>query len=291
MGRYLQKSTCLSPHPLDVAYSIRINEIIMPLQKKLSDYLTFLSQQPRGFVYRDADKKRILKTAEQASLHAITSLRNTTAGQAAEQVIAGQPCKKKLLDELNSKYVNCQECPLATQGRKQVVFGKGNAETLLMFVGEGPGKDEDEQGSPFVGRAGQLLTKIIEAMGLTREQVYISNVVKCRPPGNRVPLPIESDTCKNILLFKEIEIIKPKIICTLGATATRGLLGEEVTISKARGLFFDVNGILIMPTYHPAYLLRNPAEKRTVWEDMKKIVEKLKEVERSKEMDPELVSG
>jgi len=217
----------------------------MTRQKKLTDFVTFLSKQPNGFTYRDEKQA---------------------------------PPKARALQTLSCKYVNCQECPLAKQGRKQVVFGNGNSNALLMFVGEGPGKDEDEQGVPFIGRAGQLLTKIIEAMGLKREEVYISNVVKCRPPENRAPLPIESNTCKDLLLLKEIDIIKPQIICTLGATATQALLGEDTKLGKTRGIFTSFKGILVLPTYHPAYLLRNPAEKKTVWEDMKKIMEKLKEM-------------
>jgi uracil-DNA glycosylase family 4 len=225
--------------------------------KKRHRYLQFLTQQPRGFVYIDKNTKQ--------------ELGNKTTS------LPGNSAKQEQLDALKQRYTKCQKCPLAGQGRKQVVFGSGNPESPLMFVGEGPGKDEDAQGLPFVGRAGQLLTKIIEAMGMTRDQVYISNVVKCRPPENRIPLPQESTTCKDILLFKEIDIIQPKIICTLGATATQALLGEDAKITKSRGLFFAWRGTLVLPTYHPAYLLRNPAEKRTVWEDMKKIVAKLAE--------------
>jgi len=227
----------------------------------LLNYLHHLKKQPKGFVYRDQQTKKIAQTKSPL---------------AEEKPLVSTPCKATLLTTLNGKYINCQECPLAKAGRKQVVFGNGNPETKLMFVGEGPGRDEDAQGKPFVGRAGQLLTKIIEAMGLTREQIYISNVVKCRPPENRTPLPLESGTCKELLLFKEIDIIKPSIICALGSVATKALLGEEVTISKTRGIFQDFKGIPVMPTYHPAYLLRNPAEKKTVWEDMKKIMEELK---------------
>lgn len=188
--------------------------------------------------------------------------------------------KQKKLDALKQCYRNCQACPLATQGRKQVVFGDGSPRTTLMFIGEAPGRDEDTHGRPFIGRAGQLLTKIIEAMNLSRPEVYISNVVKCRPPNNRTPTTLERETCKNLILFKEIEIIQPKIICTLGSPSTKALLGDEVSISKVRGQFFTVNGYLIMPTYHPAYLLRNPAEKKTVWEDMKKIMKKLVEFKK-----------
>lgn len=191
------------------------------------------------------------------------------------------PTKQEQLKKLFTPYVNCQKCPLATQGRTQVVFGTGDAQATLMFIGEGPGRDEDRLGSPFVGRAGQLLNKIIEAMGIKREDVYISNVVKCRPPGNRTPLPLETSTCKNLLLYKEIDIVQPKIICTLGSPATKALLGDDVLISKTRGIFADFKGITVMPTYHPAYLLRNPIEKRTVWEDMKKIMAKLKELDHT----------
>jgi DNA polymerase len=179
------------------------------------------------------------------------------------------------LHTLKEKTAKCTACPLATLGRSQVVFGHGNPEARLMFVGEGPGRDEDKQGFPFIGRAGQLLTKIIEAMKLTREDVYISNVVKCRPPNNRVPLPTESNVCKQLILFKEIEIIKPKIICTLGATAAIALLGDLTSLGRVRGTWCDFKTIPVMPTYHPAYLLRNPEAKKIVWEDVQKIMVKL----------------
>lgn len=180
--------------------------------------------------------------------------------------------KREALENLFRPFINCTACPLGTQGRTQVVFGDGNANADLMFVGEGPGRDEDKQGKPFVGRAGQLLTKIIEAMGLDRSEVYISNVVKCRPPQNRTPLPIESQTCTSLLLFKEIEIIKPRVICTLGATATSALLSATSYLSKVRGQFHEANDILILPTYHPAYLLRNPEAKKIVWADVRQIL-------------------
>jgi len=183
--------------------------------------------------------------------------------------------KHKLLTKLNSAYINCSKCPLSNCGRKQVVFGHGNADTRLMFIGEAPGKDEDAQGLPFVGRAGKLLTQIIEEIGLERSQVYISNVVKCRPPNNRVPMPLEINTCTKLLLLKEIEIIKPAIICTLGVTATMALLGDEIPMGKIRGTFAQFKNIPVMPTYHPAYLLRQPKAKLIVLDDMKKIIKKL----------------
>lgn len=164
---------------------------------------------------------------------------------------------------------NCKLCRLH-EGRTQVVFGVGNPDADLMFVGEAPGHDEDVQGEPFVGRAGQLLTKIIEAMGFRRSDVYIGNVNKCRPPNNRAPLPDEMDACRPFLL-RQIDIIQPKVLCLLGATAVRGLLQSKESITRIRGQFIRWRGILVMPTFHPAYLLRNPAEKRAVWEDVQKV--------------------
>jgi DNA polymerase len=163
---------------------------------------------------------------------------------------------------------DCTRCKLHAMGRRQIVFGVGNPDADLMFVGEAPGADEDIQGIPFVGRAGQLLTKIIEAIGLEREDVYIANVIKCRPPGNRNPEQDEVDTCEPFL-FQQIDIIKPKVIVALGTFAARALLRTLDPISRLRGRIYDYRGAKLIPTFHPAYLLRNPASKREVWEDMK----------------------
>jgi uracil-DNA glycosylase family 4 len=163
---------------------------------------------------------------------------------------------------------DCTRCKLHAQGRRQIVFGVGSPNADLMFVGEAPGADEDVQGIPFVGRAGQLLTKIIEAIGLTREDVYIANVIKCRPPGNRNPEQDEVETCEPFL-FQQIDIIKPKVIVALGTFAARALLRTLDPISRLRGRVYDYRGAKLIPTFHPAYLLRNPASKREVWEDMK----------------------
>jgi uracil-DNA glycosylase len=162
----------------------------------------------------------------------------------------------------------CTRCKLHTLGRTQVVFGVGNPEARLMFVGEAPGADEDEQGIPFVGRAGQLLTKIIEAIDLTREDVYIANVIKCRPPQNRNPEPDEVDACEPFL-FQQIDAIKPKVIVALGKFGAQTLLRTDAPISRLRGRVYDFRGAKLIPTFHPAYLLRNPSAKREVWEDMK----------------------
>lgn len=182
------------------------------------------------------------------------------------------PSKQERLATLREQYTGCTKCPLATQGRAQVVFGVGNPDAALMFVGEGPGRDEDAQGAPFVGRAGKLLTDIITAMGLSRDDVFISNTVKCRPPQNRAPLPQESKTCIDHILLKELAIVQPKIVCPLGATATRALLGDQATLAKTRGQIIHSEFFSILPTYHPAYLLRNPPAKKHVWSDMQKIL-------------------
>ena len=164
----------------------------------------------------------------------------------------------------------CQRCKLHTLGRKQVVFGVGNPDADLMFVGEAPGGDEDAQGEPFVGRAGQLLTKIIEAIGLARGDVYIANIIKCRPPGNRNPEPDEVEQCEPFL-FRQVEAVKPKVIVALGKFAAQSLLRTTDPITRLRGRSFNYRGATLIPTFHPAYLLRNPSAKREVWEDMKKV--------------------
>jgi DNA polymerase len=164
----------------------------------------------------------------------------------------------------------CTRCKLHTLGRRQVVFGVGNPDADLMFVGEAPGADEDVQGEPFVGKAGQLLTKIIEAIGLTRDQVYIANVIKCRPPGNRNPEPDEVAQCEPFL-FRQIDAIRPKVIVALGKFAAQCLLRSETPITRLRGREFNYRAAVLIPTFHPAYLLRNPSSKREVWEDMKRV--------------------
>jgi uracil-DNA glycosylase family 4 len=164
----------------------------------------------------------------------------------------------------------CTRCKLHALGRTQVVFGVGNPNADLMFVGEAPGADEDEQGEPFVGRAGQLLTKIIEAIGLRRDDVYIANIIKCRPPGNRNPEPDEVEQCEPFL-FRQVAAVKPKVIVALGKFAAQSLLRTSDPITRLRGRSFDYRGAVLIPTFHPAFLLRNPSAKREVWEDMKKV--------------------
>jgi DNA polymerase len=184
--------------------------------------------------------------------------------------------------ELRARALACVKCPHLASSRKNVVFGVGSPDASLMFVGEAPGADEDQQGEPFVGKAGQLLTKIIQTMGFQRSSVYIANILKCRPDtpgqsaGNRKPTPEEMQTCIPYL-HEQIDLIQPKVIVALGATAVEGLLGKTIGITKLRGQWRTYRNIPLMPTYHPAYLLRNQAlsEKRRVWEDMLAVLEKL----------------
>jgi DNA polymerase len=171
------------------------------------------------------------------------------------------------LEVIRSDLGDCRRCKLA-RGRKNIVFGTGSSRARLVFVGEGPGYDEDLQGQPFVGAAGQLLTKIIQAIGLSRESVYICNIIKCRPPGNRNPQPDEIDACSPFLK-RQLTSIAPDFICALGTFAAQTLLQTTTPISRLRGRFYDCMGAKLLPTYHPAYLLRNPEQKRAVWEDMK----------------------
>jgi DNA polymerase len=189
---------------------------------------------------------------------------------------APAPARPLSLAEVREELGECTRCKLHRH-RTQIVFGVGNPKAGLVFVGEAPGADEDAQGEPFVGRAGQLLTKIIQAMGMQREDVYICNIIKCRPPNNRTPETEEILACQPFLV-KQLQAIHPKFICALGGPAAQTLLRTKEPISRLRGRFYDFHGIPLLPTYHPAFLLRNPHEKKTVWEDMKLL---LREMQRA----------
>ncbi|HET6495998.1 MAG TPA: uracil-DNA glycosylase [Thermoleophilia bacterium] len=181
---------------------------------------------------------------------------------------------RRSLAELEAYIGDCRRCPILVENRTKIVFGVGNPNAELAFCGEAPGADEDVQGEPFVGRAGKLLTRIIEAMGLERKDVYILNVIKCRPPGNRDPLPDEVANCSPFML-EQIEIIRPKVLVALGRHAAQTLLDTTTPMGRLRGQWLDWHGIALMPTFHPAYLLRNPDAKREVWEDMKAVLKRL----------------
>ena len=179
------------------------------------------------------------------------------------------PETNETVEEIRAEIGDCTRCPLH-EGRTKIVHSTGNLTADLMFVGEAPGADEDAQGVPFVGRSGQLLNKIIESIGLKREDVFVGNINRCRPPGNRAPTLPEARTCKPFLM-REISVVRPKVIVVMGNTACQNLLETKVGISKIRGEFQDYFGVQVMPTFHPAYLLRDPSKKREVWEDMKKV--------------------
>jgi DNA polymerase len=233
-------------------------------------------QQERGTTdHRTVDQKPAAATGK-------TKAPTPEAGKTREYVLASaqvDPTKEAAFADLRRRALACVKCPHLASSRKNVVFGVGDINAQLVFVGEAPGADEDIQGEPFVGRAGQLLTKIIETMGLKRESVYIANILKCRPDtpgqafGNRKPTPEEMQTCIPFL-HEQIDLIKPKVLVALGGTAVEGLLHTS-GINKLRGNWQTYRGTPLMPTFHPAYLLRTPGDKRKVWEDMLKVMEKL----------------
>jgi DNA polymerase len=182
--------------------------------------------------------------------------------------------RRYALEVLAKEVSGCSRCAELASTRTQTVFGVGKLEPDVCFVGEAPGADEDAQGEPFVGAAGQLLNRIIAACGMKREEVYICNIIKCRPPGNRLPQPNEAGSCREYL-ERQLELIRPKFICALGACAAQNLLNTKVAIGRLRGQFLDYHGIPVLCTFHPAYLLRSPERKKDVWEDMKKLMAKL----------------
>jgi DNA polymerase len=185
----------------------------------------------------------------------------------------------RTLEDIRTDVGECTRCKLH-RSRTTIVFGEGDPRARIMFVGEGPGAEEDAQGRPFVGRAGQLLNRMIEAMGFRREDVYITNVVMCRPPNNRTPEPDEIATCEPFL-FRKIRVIKPDVVVALGAIAAQSLLGTKAPIGQIRGRFFDAHGTKVLPTFHPAFLLRAPERKREAWEDLKKVRDYVRSLSRS----------
>ena len=251
---------------------------------QLAEHLRFFQELGVSGISRDARwqlRETVLQpapaplpeAAENAPISAMNAKEESAANAVSQAVRT--PVKlvgnsEEVLLQIRAEIGDCTRCKLHRLGRKQIVFGVGNPEADLMFVGEAPGADEDIQGFPFVGRAGQLLTKIIEAIGLRREDVYIANVIKCRPPENRNPEPDEVETCEPFL-FQQIDSIQPKVIVALGTVAAKALLKTQDPISRLRGRAFDYRGATLIPTFHPAFLLRSPDRKRDVWEDMKKV--------------------
>lgn len=228
------------------------------LPTPLADLLGYLSDIGYGELYVGAGAPRAARSAATAT----------------EETVSREPADRaRQLVVVAEQAARCTACRLAG-GRHSVVFGSGDPNADLMFVGEGPGAEEDRQGLPFVGRAGELLTRIIQAIERTREQVYIANIVKCRPPGNRDPEADEVAACRGFL-EQQIRLVEPRVIVALGRVAAQALLGTDTPISKLRGQWYAVDGIPTMVTFHPAALLRNPALKRPTWEDMQKVRDRL----------------
>ena len=230
-------------------------------RRDLADHLAFFQELGVRGISRDP-AWRVRAATEAAE-------EGPEAAEVSTAPVIGDPAQE--LIAIRTDLGDCTRCKLCKQGRTQIVFGVGNPRAQLMFVGEAPGADEDAQGEPFVGRAGQLLTKIIESIGLQRSDVYIANVLKCRPPNNRAPEPDEVKECQPFL-FRQIDTIRPRVIVALGSHAAHALLNVDTPISRIRGKEHPYrHDSILIPTFHPAYLLRSPERKRDVWEDMKKV--------------------
>ncbi len=237
------------------------------LNNILNDFVQYLEYERdcgRGMVEIPAEVMNELSVMPKKQIVSVSSERSFVAGK------AGVSSGSAGLDEITAAIRACTRCSLHST-RTNVVPGQGALEPEIMFVGEAPGADEDLQGIAFIGRAGQLLTKMIEAMGFKREEVFIGNILKCRPPDNRPPMPDEMELCLPFLKA-QIAIIRPRVIIALGATAVKGLLNLSTGITKLRGKWLAFEGIDLMPTYHPAYLLRNPSAKKEVWEDLQEVL-------------------
>ena len=250
----------------------------MNRNEQLKEHLVFFEElgvdgvsRDRSWRTRPADELPIVAADGSVEDSQSDSERLAPEPSSAETLVAPADRLAHLREELGE----CTRCKLHST-RTHLVYGVGNPSADLMFVGEAPGRDEDQHGIPFVGRAGQLLTKIIEAIDLKRDDVYIANIIKCRPPNNRNPQPDEIQTCQPFL-FAQIDAIQPKVVVALGAFAVRTLLESEDAISRLRGRVFNYRGAKLVPTFHPAYLLRSPDKKRDVWEDMKKVRSMLRE--------------
>ena len=246
------------------------------LGKIVGDTIQALEKMQRDGVRHVAVSRETVAELGQAPVRSIRSRLPFDPAQGLRETAptAAPSANPAALATIETQAKACVKCSELARCRQHGVFGVGRPRAELMFIGEAPGQDEDRQGEPFVGRAGQLLTKIIEAMGFSRGEVYICNVLKCRPPENRTPLPDEVQNCLPFLLA-QIEAIQPKVIVGLGATAMRALLDVQLGITKLRGHWYQFRSTPIMPTFHPAYLLRNPPAKREVWEDMQEVVKKL----------------
>ncbi len=239
------------------------NEIISELKNHLHE----MDRTGTSFILQRVSDESMTRCEKSKESRSSSVDKSVVADDVDKDNFGGVVDNKKELSDFRLKLESCQKCTQLVKDRTNVVFGAGNPNADLMFIGEAPGRDEDLQGVPFVGRAGQLLTKILQSIKIKREDVFIANILKCRPPNNRNPLPDEIDNCIEYLL-KQIDIIKPKVICALGAVATKTLLKTDKNISSMRGQKLKFHNVTFIPTYHPSYLLRSPYMKKTMWNDM-----------------------
>jgi DNA polymerase len=239
-------------------------------REQFAEHLKFFAELGVTGYRKDSDWSTRPESAADVKVSTTSAASDQSGADRSADLRVGSEPTAESLQSIREDIGECVRCKLCSLGRKQIVFGVGNPHADLMFVGEAPGRDEDIQGIPFVGRAGQKLTQIIEAIGLTRDDVYIANVIKCRPPENRNPEPDEVEKCEPFL-FRQIDTIKPKVIVALGTFAAKSLLKSTDSISRLRGRVYDYRGAKLVPTFHPAFLLRNPSCRREVWEDMKKV--------------------
>ena len=247
-------------------------EVLDPQTRKaLADRLRYYNDLGMYDFYRRASQEASSAVAVEQNIPELTEPTPQMPRAAASSTVADRTTALRLIRE---EIGDCTRCRLHKQGRKQIVFGVGNPNAELMFIGEAPGADEDEQGEPFVGRAGQLLNNMIKAMGLQREDVYIANIIKCRPPSNRTPERDECETCSPFLM-QQIKVISPKAIVALGAVAAKTLLAVNAPMSELRGHWYDFRGTKLAVTYHPAFLLRDPRQKKETWKDLQMVMKEL----------------
>jgi uracil-DNA glycosylase len=243
-------------------------------RRETSEPQTYTDEIPTIIVSDDQPEQRDLMTPRAKAAITAPVVENSIFAVAKPKPESGIADPAQALRVIREDIGDCTRCRLSKQGRKQIVFGVGNPNADLMFIGEAPGADEDQQGEPFVGRSGQLLTNMIKAMGLRREDIYIANIIKCRPPGNRTPERDECETCSPFLM-RQIAVVKPKAIVALGAVAAKTLLAINAPMSEFRGRWYDFQGTKLAVTFHPAYLLRDPRQKKETWKDLQMVMKEL----------------
>jgi uracil-DNA glycosylase len=270
----LKAAVPASPTPVAARPSIAVSQTTPPAASPMASPFAVPAAAPRSAPMAAAAPQPAASLAENSLESSIPKPVSFDELAPLPQVRVAPADKMAALTAIQTAMGDCTRCPLAYAGRHTIVFGDGDPHARLMFVGEGPGADEDVQGLPFVGKAGQLLNNMIGAMGLKREQVYIANIVKCRPPANRVPEPVEANTCSQFLL-QQIDVIRPEVIVALGATAATYLLGVRQSLASLRGEWHSCRGAKVAVTYHPAFLLRDPRQKGEAWKDLQRVMVEL----------------